>query len=60
MQSSRDEVNSMDLQTIALEDIINFYKQYGIIAGSEEECPPVPTAFDDIPLTYSSSTSPQL
>lgn len=50
----------MDLQTIALEDIINFYKQYGIIADSEEECPPVPTAFDDIPLTYSSSTSPQL
>lgn len=57
IKRKRKEAKFMDEQCITLEEITSFYKQYGITATKAEECQAVPSAYDDIPLQYSNSTS---
>lgn len=47
----------MEGNVITLEEIVAFYEKYGIQTAEETECPSIPTAFEDIPLQFSSSTT---
>lgn len=53
----RDVGEIMEGNVITLEEIVAFYEKYGIQTAEETECPSIPTAFEDIPLQFSSSTT---
>ncbi len=55
--NGRNAGENMEGNAITLEEIIAFYEKYGIETPEETERPTMPSAFEDIPLQFSNSTT---
>lgn len=51
-----EEGGHMEKEAITLEEIIAFYKKFGIETNNAADCPAIPSAFEDIPLQFGNST----
>lgn len=47
---------SMEEQSITMEEVTAFYERYGIVKDQQNTQSTIPTAFDDVPLVFSCST----
>ncbi|MCI6036714.1 MAG: hypothetical protein MR748_01855 [Clostridiales bacterium] len=52
-----EEGGRVEKEAITLEEIIAFYKEFGIETNNAADCPAVPSAFEDIPLQFGNSTT---
>lgn len=56
-KKSRNAGEEMEENAITLDEIVAFYEKYGIATDGQTECPSMPSAFEDIPLQFSSTTT---
>ena len=56
-KKGRNAGEEMEENAITLEEIVAFYEKYGIATNEQTECPSMPSAFEDIPLQFSSTTT---